>query len=156
VSQSFSRFLLLLDKRAAFANNIEGPLTMIMWDIRWGFLQTGSGVPHNQLPLVSRSLDLAYESIVCADAFNIHNPPDINTVNKYGGFNINYERLAIVGGQADPWRPSTPLADNAPKRHSTTDKPVILIQGAVHHCTFHFFFYPYFYTLTLGNVSVAD
>ena len=100
---------------------------------QWGYLTTGSGVPENQLPLVSRTIDLEYSSIICRDAFNITTPPDTQAINKYGGYGINYPRLAIIGGQEDPWRPATPLADNAPNRTSTTSEPVILIPGAVHH-----------------------
>lgn len=100
---------------------------------QWGYIQTGSGVPHNILPLISRTLDLNYLTTVCRDAFNITNPPDVEAVNKYGGFDIHYPRLAIIGGQADPWRPATPLADKAGKRKSTTSQPVLEIPDAVHH-----------------------
>ena len=104
---------------------------------QWGFLQTGSGVPSNQLPLISRLLTLEYESEICRFAFDINKPADTAAVNAYGGFNISYPRLALVGGEADPWRPSTPLATlSVPDRlntTSTTDQPVILIPGAVHH-----------------------
>lgn len=100
---------------------------------QWGYLQTGSGVPKSELPLISRLLDLPYESLICKDAFGITTPPDVNAINKYGGYDIAYDRLAIVGGEADPWRPVTPLAQDAKKRFSTKQEPVILIQGAVHH-----------------------
>lgn len=100
---------------------------------RWGYLKTGSGVPSDQLPLVSRLLDLDYLSIVCRDAFNITGPPDVDSINKYGGFDISYPRLAIVDGEADPWRQATPHASVAPNRTSTVSEPFILIQGAVHH-----------------------
>lgn len=100
---------------------------------QWGYLQTGSGVPKSQLPLISRLLDLPYESLICKDAFGITTPPDVNAINKYGGYNITYDRLAIIGGEADPWRPVTPLAKDAKKRTSTTQEPVILIAGGVHH-----------------------
>ncbi|KAL1967017.1 hypothetical protein VTN77DRAFT_3541 [Rasamsonia byssochlamydoides] len=99
----------------------------------YGYLQTGSGVPRNQLPLISRSIDLEYLSIICRDAFNITTPPDVEIVNQYGGFDIAYDRLAIIGGQADPWRPATPLADQAKPRPNTIDRPVIEMAGAVHH-----------------------
>lgn len=101
----------------------------------WGFLQTGSGVPANQLPLISRTIDLAYESIVCVDAFNITTPPDLEAVNKYGGYNISYPRLAIIDGQWDPWRPATAHAfeQGAKRRVSTASEPFILIADAVHH-----------------------
>jgi hypothetical protein len=102
---------------------------------QWGFLQTGSGVPADQLPLISRTLTLEYESIICRDAFNITTPPDTDAVNKYGGFNIAYDRLAIVNGEADPWRPSTPASPQAPNpnRTSTVNMPFVVIPGAVHH-----------------------
>ncbi|KAK8151696.1 serine carboxypeptidase S28-domain-containing protein [Phyllosticta citrichinensis] len=100
---------------------------------QWGYLQTGSGVPSDQLPLVSRLLDLDYLSIVCRDAFNITTPPDVDSINKYGGFDISYPRLAIVDGEADPWRQATPHASVAPNRTSTVSEPFILIQDAVHH-----------------------
>lgn len=75
----------------------------------WGFLQTGN-VPSDQLPLISRLMDLEYESIVCRAGFNITTPPDTEAVNKYGGYDISYPRLAIIDGEFDPWRPATPHA----------------------------------------------
>ncbi|OCK77664.1 extracelular serine carboxypeptidase [Lepidopterella palustris CBS 459.81] len=107
------------------------------WDYQvctqWGYIQTGSGVPKGELPLISRTLDLEYLTVFCRDAFNITSPPDVQAINKYGGFDIHYSRLAIIGGQADPWRPATPLADEARPRKSTTSEPVLEIPDAVHH-----------------------
>ncbi|KAF2795235.1 hypothetical protein K505DRAFT_302501 [Melanomma pulvis-pyrius CBS 109.77] len=106
------------------------------WDYQvcteWGYIQTGN-TPANIKPLVSRTLDLEYLTEFCVLAFNITTPPDVEKVNKYGAFDIEYERLAILGGNADPWRPATPLADGARKRNSTTEKPVLEIAHAVHH-----------------------
>lgn len=109
-----------------------------MYCTQWGYLQTGSGVPADQLPLISRTVNLNYSSIVCRDAFNIDAPADTNAINKYGGFNISYDRLAIIGGEIDPWRPATPLAAsqmpfNPANRPNTTDQPLFLIEGGVHH-----------------------
>ena len=101
----------------------------------WGYLQTGSGVPKDQLPLISRTIDLEYTSLVCKYGFNITTPPNTDAVNKYGGYNISYPRLAFVDGQQDPWRPATPhaFAQGAKHRKSTVSEPFILIAGAVHH-----------------------
>jgi hypothetical protein len=103
----------------------------------WGFLITGSGVPQDQLPLVSRTSTLEYESIICVDAFNITTPPDTDAINKYGGFAISYPRLAMIDGEMDPWRPATahasPFNTTAFNRTSTASQPFILIAGAVHH-----------------------
>ncbi|KAH8690818.1 putative extracelular serine carboxypeptidase [Talaromyces proteolyticus] len=107
------------------------------WDYQvcteWGFYQTGSGTPKNELAMISRLIDVDYLSIACRYAFNITSPPDVQRVNKYGGFGISYPRLAIIGGQADPWRESTPLADAAKPRKNTINRPVVEIEGAVHH-----------------------
>lgn len=104
---------------------------------QFGYIQTGSGVPKDELPLISRLLTLDYLTLVCRLAFNITSPPDLQAVNKYGGYNISYPRLAFVGGEADPWRPVTPLATlDVPdqlNRTSNASEPVILIAGAVHH-----------------------
>jgi hypothetical protein len=103
----------------------------------WGFYQTGSGVPEGQLPLIPRTVDLEFLTSVCRYAFNITSEPNLEFVNKYGGFNVSYPRLAISGGEWDPWRPSTPLATlDVPTRlndSSTIEQPIILIQGGVHH-----------------------
>ncbi|EXJ93612.1 hypothetical protein A1O1_02004 [Capronia coronata CBS 617.96] len=103
----------------------------------WGYIQTGSGVPADRLPLISRLLTLDYLTLVCRYAFNITSPPDVDTINQWGGFNISYPRLALVGGEIDPWRPATPLATlDVPDRlndTSTASEPVILIANAIHH-----------------------
>jgi len=100
---------------------------------QWGFLQTGSGVPAGQLPLISRTIDLNYQGTICKDAFNIVGPANVSAINAYGGYKIGYSRLAFIDGQADPWRGATIHADGAPARYNTIDQPSYVIPGAVHH-----------------------
>ncbi|KAI8949224.1 peptidase S28 [Xylaria longipes] len=100
---------------------------------QWGFLQTGSGVPKDQLPLISRTIDLEYSSVICRDAFNLTAPANIEAINKYGGFHLSYPRLAFVDGEWDPWRAAGVHAIGLPEHESTTTKPYILISEAVHH-----------------------
>jgi hypothetical protein len=79
---------------------------------------------------------LDYLTIICREAFDITTPPDTDAINKYGGFDISYPRLAFIDGEVDPWRPATPHAspfNPAKNRTSTTSEPFILIEGAVHH-----------------------
>lgn len=101
----------------------------------WGFLQTGSGVPKDKLPLISRTIDLEYSSLVCKYGFNITSPPEVDRINKWGGYDISYPRLAFLDGKWDPWRPASPHAYDygARRRKNTLDKPFILIDDAVHH-----------------------
>ena len=91
-------------------------------------------MPTTQLPLISRTIDLNYTSMICRESFNITTPSNTQAINKHGGFHITYPRLAIIGGEWDPWRPATPLSPTVkPWPSSTTDEPVILISKAVHH-----------------------
>lgn len=103
----------------------------------WGYIMSGSNVPKDRLPLTSRLLTVDYLTQICRYAFNISTAPDVNVINKYGGYNISYPRLAIIGGEADPWRPVTPLATlDRPDRLNDTgtpSEPIILIEGGVHH-----------------------
>ncbi|POS75178.1 serine carboxypeptidase [Diaporthe helianthi] len=99
----------------------------------WGYLLTGSGVPEDQLPLISRLIDIDYSSVICKEAFNITTPAQTERINQWGGFNISYPRLAIVNGEKDPWRQATPNAIGLPDRVSTTSEPFFLIEDGVHH-----------------------
>ncbi|KAI1934339.1 low-affinity phosphate transporter [Ophidiomyces ophidiicola] len=99
----------------------------------WGFLQTGSGVPKHIQPLISRVIDLEYTSLICREAFGIHKEAETDRVNKWGGYDIEYLRLAFVDGEADPWVEASPHATAAKPRKHTLDKPFILIKDAVHH-----------------------
>ena len=117
---------------------------------QWGFLQTGSGVPYDQLPIISRTIDLEYESKICRDAFGLNGIADVASINElYGGYNISYDKLAIIDGKEDPWRGATPHApkyaynttselnpDGGVRTSTTEEQPFILIDtpgGAVHH-----------------------
>lgn len=115
------------------------------WDYRswayqycdeWGYLQTGTGVPRNMKPIISRLIDIEYSSFPCRAGFGLYRPSNVTSINKYGGFKISYPRLAFIGGQIDPWKDATILAEGLPKRKSTTSEPVYEIPGAVHHCEF--------------------
>ncbi|RYP69583.1 hypothetical protein DL771_006020 [Monosporascus sp. 5C6A] len=99
----------------------------------WGYLQTGSGAPPDRLPLISRTIDLEYTSIVCREAFNLTEPANVENINKYGAFNISHSRLAFVDGEWDPWRAAGVHALTQPSRNSSVSEPYILIDKAVHH-----------------------
>ncbi|KAJ4258764.1 hypothetical protein NW762_007851 [Fusarium torreyae] len=100
---------------------------------QWGYWQTGSGVPKGQLPLISRLIDVEYNTIPCREEFNITTPPNVESINKLGGFNFSYPRVAFIDGEYDPWRAATPHAIGLPLRKSTVSEPFILIEYGVHH-----------------------
>lgn len=94
---------------------------------RWGYLQTGSGVPEDQLPLISRTIDVDYSALICQAAFNLTEPADVEHINKLGGFNLSYPRLAFVDGEWDPWRAAGVHAIGLTERPNTPSEPYILI-----------------------------
>ncbi|KAI1371380.1 peptidase S28 [Hypoxylon crocopeplum] len=100
---------------------------------QWGYLQTGSGVPEDQLPLISRTIDVDYSALICREAFNLTEPGDVEYINRLGGFNISYPRLAFIDGEWDPWRAAGVHAIGLPERPNTPSEPYILIDSAVHH-----------------------
>lgn len=91
-------------------------------------------MPVEELPIISRTVDMEYSFKMCKQMFNITTLPDPDYWNKQGGFKFSYPRLAQVVGEEDVWRPATPLADEAkPWPKSTSSEPFILIDGAGHH-----------------------
>ncbi|KAH8099944.1 peptidase S28 [Cristinia sonorae] len=104
---------------------------------QWGFFSVAP--PSNVPTIVTRLMTLDYAKLICEFAFppgkhfKVPSLPDIASVNKLGGLNIAADRLAIIDGQADPWRPNTPHSDDAHPRRDTTLRPFKLIPGAVHH-----------------------
>ncbi|KAA8648062.1 hypothetical protein EYZ11_011251 [Aspergillus tanneri] len=124
----------------------------------WGYFTTGSGVPSDILPLISRVLTVPALSKFCPEKFGITTPPDVDRINKHGGHDFSYPRVAIIDGLSDPWREATPHADGTTPRKSTDQEPYILIdvpaedvwdkvRGAVHHWD---------QNGVLGNESTAD
>ncbi|KAK4649142.1 uncharacterized protein QC761_116420 [Podospora bellae-mahoneyi] len=111
----------------------EWRLWAYQYCFEWGYLQTGSGVPADQLPLISRLINLEFTSTVCREAFNITTPSQVERINKHGGVNISYPRLAHVDGEWDPWRAASPHRIGLPERESTVSEPFILIEKGVHH-----------------------
>ncbi|KAE8355474.1 serine carboxypeptidase S28-domain-containing protein [Aspergillus coremiiformis] len=110
----------------------------------WGYFMSGASVPKDIMPLISRVLNVSNVSGFCNTTYGITTPPNVTNINKHGGFNFSYPRVAIIDGLADPWRDATPHADGTEKRESTADEPFILIdvhaedvwdgiRGAVHH-----------------------
>ncbi|OCF35690.1 serine carboxypeptidase [Kwoniella heveanensis BCC8398] len=104
---------------------------------QWGYFMPA---PAEGLPrIVSNQLTLDYTSKVCKQAFppgkhfTVPIWPDVAEVNNRGDYGIEYERLAFIDGDRDPWRPMTPQSDWAPKRNSSVSKPVHLIFDGVHH-----------------------
>ncbi|KAI9641177.1 hypothetical protein NHQ30_009977 [Ciborinia camelliae] len=99
--------------------------------------KTARDSPPNILPLLSRTIDIPYLSIICVSAFNISAAPAVENINQYGGFSLRYPRLASIDGEQDVWRPATahasPFNPAARNRTSSTSEPFLLIEGAVHH-----------------------
>ncbi|KAF8349505.1 peptidase S28 [Amanita rubescens] len=105
---------------------------------QWGFYQAAPPDP-NHPRIVSRFLTIDYAAKICKQAFlpgkyfTVPPQPNVTDVNRHGGYAIAADRLAIIDGQVDPWRPCTAHADVAPPRPDTVIRPFKLIPNAVHH-----------------------
>ncbi|KAF5344869.1 hypothetical protein D9758_011575 [Tetrapyrgos nigripes] len=105
---------------------------------QWGYFTTAP--PDPEYPrIISRLLDLEYESKLCRQAyppgevFTVPKLPNVTSVNVLGDFAIAADRLAIIDGEVDPWRPDTPHSEYAKPREDTVLRPFKLIPKAVHH-----------------------
>lgn len=104
----------------------------------WGFFSTAPPEPSHPR-IVSKLLTLEYSSKICRQAypagkhFVVPPMPNITAVNALGDFAIAADRLAIIDGEVDPWRPCTPHSDYAADREDTILQPFKIIPNAVHH-----------------------
>ncbi|KAL1736475.1 peptidase S28 [Schizophyllum commune] len=105
---------------------------------QWGFFNVPPPDPA-QPRIISSFITLESESKICKQAyapgeyFTVPAEPNITAVNALGGYDIAADRLAIIDGEVDPWRPDTPHSLDAKPRDDTTIRPFKLIPGAVHH-----------------------
>ncbi|WWC63922.1 uncharacterized protein I303_106527 [Kwoniella dejecticola CBS 10117] len=103
---------------------------------QWGYFMPA---PLEGPRIISNKLTLEYTSKICKQAFPpgkhfaVPEWPDVEEVNSRGDYEIEYDRLAFIDGDRDPWRPMTPQSDWAPRRKSSVNKPVHLIFDGVHH-----------------------
>jgi len=102
---------------------------------RWGYYTAGENMPTSPRPIMSRTVTLDANKRACRAAFNLSGDPAVERINRHGGLELRYPRLAYVDGEADPWRQAGPHAAQARQRRrpSTTSEPFILIEGGVHH-----------------------
>ncbi|KAJ7275626.1 serine carboxypeptidase S28-domain-containing protein [Mycena rebaudengoi] len=102
-----------------------------LWTFQY-YTQTAPPDPRHPR-IISKLLTLKYESKICrqafppGDHFTVPHLPNVTSVNVLGGFRIAADRLAIIDGEVDPWRPMTPHSDNSRPRN---DRPFKLIPGA--------------------------
>ncbi|KAK0243912.1 serine carboxypeptidase S28-domain-containing protein [Armillaria nabsnona] len=104
---------------------------------QWGFFMPAP--PPDYPRIVSNLITLDYESKICKQAyapgeyFTVPPLPNVTAVNVLGDFDIAADRLAIIDGEVDPWRPATPHSQYAMDRDDTVLRPFKLIPHAVHH-----------------------
>lgn len=104
---------------------------------QWGYFSTAP--PSYQPRIVSSLLTLEYASKLCRQAFipgqyfQVPNLPNVTAVNALGDFDIAADRLAIIDGEVDPWRPNTPHSEYTSERADTILRPFKIIPNGVHH-----------------------
>jgi hypothetical protein len=109
------------------------PVNLLFY--RWGYFSAFSSTPRSVRPVGSRLITLDEASMKCKLAFNLTTKDvDVDSINRHGGFNISYPRLAFIDGEQDPWRWAGVHAPGLPARQDTLSEPYMLIQGGIHHC----------------------
>jgi hypothetical protein len=95
--------------------------------------------PAGEPSVLSKYLTLDYSYSVCTKAFppgQVYTLPQrpnyVDKINSRGGYDIAADRLMLIGGEWDPWRPVTPLADTATPRLSTDLRPVRVAPDSSH------------------------
>lgn len=83
--------------------------------------------------MVSRAVTAEFSSYTCKSFFGIKTRPNVEIINKHGGFNFSYPRVALIDGKQDPWRSAGVHAMGLPDRLSTYEEPFELIDWGVHH-----------------------
>lgn len=112
----------------------QSPVANSLVQHRWGYYVSGSGAPENIRGLLSRAVTIEQAASGCDTAFGIYSPPNTDVINRLGGTDFSYPRVAIIDGKQDPWRAATPHKIGAnTDRKSTTEEPFILIDYATHH-----------------------
>ncbi|KAF2760904.1 hypothetical protein EJ05DRAFT_524154 [Pseudovirgaria hyperparasitica] len=95
--------------------------------------------PTHGKSLISRVLQPSYTQQWCEWSFEpgqynrIPKTPDLAKYNKYGGYDVEADRLAHIDGDQDVWLDLCYHSNNAPKRYSSDLRPEYLITGAGHH-----------------------
>lgn len=117
----------------------------------FGYNMVAPGTPHPDGDVISgpkvlsELIDYTYTSGSCRDpdlfapgkVYRLPARPDTQRVNKWGALGVAAERLAIIGGQYDPWRSVTPVSEDfayGGDRADTLDRPFKLIPDCWHGC----------------------
>ncbi|KAN0066001.1 Serine carboxypeptidase [Thecaphora frezii] len=118
----------------------------------WGYIMTAPRVPTwtkegrpvlSGPKVVSTLLDYDYVHDICKRGFpkgrvnSVPPRPNVDEVNKLGGFELAVDRLAFVDGQFDPWRPASVHSEEfayGGARADTVTRPFKLIADCWHHC----------------------
>ncbi|KIJ60108.1 hypothetical protein HYDPIDRAFT_99441 [Hydnomerulius pinastri MD-312] len=104
----------------------------------WGYFFTAPPDPDHPR-IVSKLMTMEYATKTCRQAyppgkyFTVPPTPNVTAVNDLGDFAIAADRLAIIDGEVDPWRPCTPHSEYADDREDTILRPFKLIPNGVHH-----------------------
>ncbi|KAF2149814.1 peptidase S28 [Myriangium duriaei CBS 260.36] len=109
----------------------SGPSSQWSWNWQfcseYGYYQVGN--PSNPHTIQSQFTSLDYFQSNCNDTFanytNLPSTPQVDRVNKYGGWNINPSNVMFTNGQYDPWRALSPGSTEvgSPNRQATQYVP---------------------------------
>ncbi|KAJ7089721.1 peptidase S28 [Mycena belliarum] len=130
VEAAFSAFLVAIAELDydSIAGNADDPVQDRSWMRQYcseyGFYQRGD--PTNPLSIETsfRSLELFQQQ--CSETFpDLPSSPQVERVNKYGGWNMTPSNIMFTNGEFDPWRTMglASIESNSPQRKPTASVP---------------------------------
>ncbi|KAF5361184.1 hypothetical protein D9758_009040 [Tetrapyrgos nigripes] len=154
IDQAFDAFLVALAELDYDSIPFQDdPVTDRSWMRQYcseyGFYQRGD--PNNPLSIETSFLSLDLFQEQCNDAFADHLPiwPQVENVNKYGGWDMNVSNVLFTNGEFDPWRTMglASIESNSPHREPSVIVPTCNVAPS----------FPSFFGLTHSNmVHVSD
>ncbi|KAJ6485877.1 peptidase S28 [Mycena sanguinolenta] len=130
VNAAFDAFLVALAELNydAIPGNADDPVQDRSWMRQYcseyGFYQRGD--PENPLSIETSFLSLELFQQQCSETFpDLPSSPQVQLINKYGGWNMNPPNTLWTNGEFDPWRTMglASIESNSPHRTPTVSVP---------------------------------
>ncbi|KAF7356875.1 Peptidase S28 [Mycena venus] len=130
VNATFNAFMVALAELDydSIPGNADDPVQDRSWMRQYcseyGFYQRGD--PENPLSIETSFLSLELFQQQCSETFpDLQGPPQVQLINKYGGWDMKPSNILWTNGEFDPWRTMglASIESNSPQRKPTVSVP---------------------------------
>ncbi|KAF8196749.1 peptidase S28 [Mycena galopus ATCC 62051] len=130
INAAFDAFLVAIAELDydSIPGNADDPVQDLSWMRQYcseyGFYQRGD--PENPLSIETSFLSLELFQQQCSETFpDLPSSPQVQLINKYGGWNMTPSNILWTNGEFDPWRTMglASIESNSPQRKPTVSVP---------------------------------